>query len=249
MKRLEGKQIIVTGAAGGIGSLVSMRLTALGAYVTGVDRVECPKCPETILADLATEAGQTKLAESLKGRQVDILVNNAGLFAANPIDASDITWLDGWEETLRINLTAAAELSRYAVRHWLEGGQPGRIVHIASRAAYRGDSPDHWHYAAAKGGLKMLTRAMAVEWGPHNLQTNGLGPGYIRTAMTGALSVDPAFDRRIRARTPAGRWGEAGELVGTAVFLASGASDFVNGQIVYVDGGFSHAMSGTTPLV
>ena len=98
------------------------------------------------------------------------------------------------------------------------------------------------NYAAAKGGLKMLTRAMAVEWGGRNIQTNAIAPGYMRTELTGPLTVDPEFNRHLCARTPTGRWGEPIELVGAAVFLASRGSDFVNGQIVTVDGGLLAAL-------
>ena len=109
---------------------------------------------DTIAADLAEPPAPQMLWEQAlerAGGAIDALVNNAGLFAANPLDASDIAWLDAWEDTLRINLTAAAQLSRFAVRHWLERGAEGRLVHIASRAGHRGDSPDHWHYAASQG--------------------------------------------------------------------------------------------------
>jgi gluconate 5-dehydrogenase len=102
--------------------------------------------------------------------------------------------------------------------------------------------PTTANYAAAKGGLKMLTRAMAVEWARHNIQANAIGPGYFLTEMTQPLAADPKFDAWLRSRTPAGRWGRPEELVGAAVFLASGASDFVSGQIIYVDGGILAAI-------
>jgi gluconate 5-dehydrogenase len=102
--------------------------------------------------------------------------------------------------------------------------------------------PTTGNYAAAKGGLKMLTRAMATEWAKHNLQVNGIGPGYIVTELTRPLVDNPEFDRWIRARTPAARWGEVEDLIGAAVFLASRASDFVNGQVIYVDGGLLAAV-------
>jgi gluconate 5-dehydrogenase len=117
----------------------------------------------------------------------------------------------------------------------------GKIINICSLNCEI-SRPTIANYSAAKGALKMLTRAMAVEWAGHGIQANGLAPGYIRTALTGPLTVDPEFNRHLCTRTPAGRWGEPSELVGTAVFLASAASDFVNGQIVYVDGGLLAAL-------
>jgi gluconate 5-dehydrogenase len=112
----------------------------------------------------------------------------------------------------------------------------GKIINICSLMSEVG-RPTIANYAAAKGGLKLLTRSMAVEWAKHNIQVNGIGPGYFRTEMTRPLYEDEAFDAWLRARTPAGRWGEPEELIGAAVFLASTASDFVNGQVLYVDGG------------
>src|SRR5690606_3603509 len=118
----------------------------------------------TIAADFSDPPAPQMLwqqALERSGGRIDVLVNNAGLFAATPLDSSDIAWLDAWDETLRINLTAAAQLSRFPVRHWLESGREGRIVHIASRAGHRGDSPEHWHYAASKGGMLALHKTIA----------------------------------------------------------------------------------------
>jgi gluconate 5-dehydrogenase len=145
-----------------------------------------------------------------------------------------------WQEVLDVNLTSAFLVTRGVVGGMIRR-RSGKVINICSLNC-EVSRPTIANYAAAKGGLKMLTRAMAVEWARHNIQVNGLGPGYIRTAMTGTLTIDPEFDRFICARTPAGRWGESRELVGTAVFLASRASDFVNGQILYVDGGLLAAL-------
>ena len=146
---------LVTGSSRGIGAAIAAALRARGVKVIG--HASRAGDADTIAADLADPAAASALwdealARSPHGR-IDVLVNNAGKFSPNPLGNSDIAWLDQWEDTLRINLTAAAELSRFAVRHWLAGERGGRVVHIASRAAYRGDSPDHWHYAAAKGGM------------------------------------------------------------------------------------------------
>ena len=181
---------------------------------------------EAALAPLENEVGA-----------IDILVNNAGIHRRAPLESMP---LELWQEVLDVNLTSAFLVTRTVVPGMIRRGA-GKIINLCSLNC-EVSRPTIANYAAAKGGLKMLTRAMAVEWARHNIQTNGLGPGYMRTAMTGTLTVDPEFDRFIRARTPAGRWGEPRELVGTAVFLASPAADFVNGQILYVDGGLLAAL-------
>ncbi|MEE3217669.1 MAG: SDR family oxidoreductase, partial [Pseudomonadota bacterium] len=139
--------ILLTGSSRGIGAAAKAALEARGARVVGqatrsesVDPVPADFCEP----GAPQELWQAALARA--GGAIDVLVNNAGLFDPNPIDRSDIGWLDAWEDTLRINLTAAAQLSRFAVRHWQARGVPGRIVHVASRAGHRGDSPAHWHY-------------------------------------------------------------------------------------------------------
>src|SRR5690606_24145918 len=140
----------------------------------------------TIAADLAEPSAPQRLWEEAldrSGGRIDGLVNNAGLFAANPLDLSDIAWLDVWEDTLRINLTAAAQLSRFAVRHWLESGQGGRLVHIASRAGHRGDSPEHWHYAASKGGMLAMHKTIARAYAGQGVLSFAIAPGFTDTSM------------------------------------------------------------------
>ena len=143
--------ILVTGSSRGIGSAIADALRARGARVIG--HATYAWDDDTVAADLTEPSAPQRLwqqALELAGGTLDAVVNNAGIFAANPLDSSDIAWLDGWEDTLRINLTAAAQLSRFAVRHWLETGTEGRLVHIASRAGHSGDSPER---AAWVGGL------------------------------------------------------------------------------------------------
>src|SRR5690606_32328661 len=154
--------ILVTGSSRGIGRAIAEALRARGARVVG--HATRAADAETIAADLAEPSAAQMLWEAAldrAGGRIDALVNNAGLFAANPLDLSDIAWLDVWEDTLRINLTAAAQLSRFAVRHWLQSGEGGRLIHIASRAGHRGDSPEHWHYAASKGGMLAMHKTIA----------------------------------------------------------------------------------------
>lgn len=136
---------------------------------------------------------------------------------------------------MEANLTSAFLVSKRVARGMIER-RSGKIVNVCSLQSEVG-RPSIAPYAASKGALKMLTRGMAVEWAKHGIQVNAIGPGYFKTEMTKALVEDPDFDRWIRGRTPAGRWGDPEELVGLLVYLCSPASSFVNGQIVYVDGG------------
>jgi gluconate 5-dehydrogenase len=164
---------------------------------------------------------------------IDILINNAGIIRRVPL--LDMP-LDEWELVIRTDLTSAFVVSRAVVPGMVERGG-GKVINICSMMSELGrDSVGA--YAAAKGGLKMLTRSMATEWARHNVQVNGIGPGYFATEQTKPIRVDghPINDF-IVGRTPAGRWGNPEDLQGAAVFLASPASDFVNGQIIYVDGG------------
>ena len=145
-----------------------------------------------------------------------------------------------WREVLEANLTSAFIVGR-AVGRRMIARRRGKIINICSltsEVARATVAP----YTTAKGGLKMLTKAMAVEWARHNVQVNGIGPGYFATELNAALTSNPEFDAWVRARTPAGRWADPDELAGTAVFLAAPASDFVTGQVVYVDGGFLSTM-------
>jgi gluconate 5-dehydrogenase len=168
---------------------------------------------------------------------IDVLVNNAGIHRRAPLAEMTETQ---FREVIDTNLTSAFLVARALAPAMIERRR-GKIINICSLMSEVG-RPTTGNYAAAKGGLKMLTRAMAVEWAKHNLQINGIGPGYILTEMTKVLADDPEFDRWICGRTPAGRWGRPEELVGAAVFLAAPASDFINGQIVYVDGGLLAAI-------
>lgn len=163
---------------------------------------------------------------------IAILVNNAGIQRRGPLLDLDLA---DWRAVMSTNLDAVFAVSREVARAMIPRRR-GKIISIASlmsEVAWPATAP----YAAAKGGVKMLTRAMCVEWASHGLQVNAIGPGYVATELTAVLVADPAFDTWIRGRTPAGRWGRVKDLVGAAVFLASGASDFVNGQTLYVDGG------------
>jgi gluconate 5-dehydrogenase len=167
-----------------------------------------------------------------KGVEIDILVNNAGIQFRRPMVELDTA---DWRRVIETNLTSAFVVGREAAKRMIPRGR-GKVINIGSLtsdAARATVAP----YTVAKGGIKMLTRAMTAEWAAHGIQANAIGPGYMLTEMNTALVEDKAFNDWVVARTPARRWGKPGELIGAAVFLASAASDYVNGQIIYVDGG------------
>ncbi len=163
---------------------------------------------------------------------IDILVNNAGIQLRRPM--VELATAD-WRRVIETNLTSAFVIGREAAKRMIPRGH-GKIINIGSLtsdAARATVAP----YTVAKGGIRMLTRAMTAEWAAHGIQANAIGPGYMLTEMNRALVDDPSFNAWVIGRTPARRWGKPEELIGTAVFLASAASDYVNGQLIYVDGG------------
>ena len=168
-----------------------------------------------------------------QGVAIDILFNNAGIQlrgALTELAASD------WRLVIETNLTSAFLVGREAARRMIARGQGGKIINtgsLTSAVARATTGP----YTAAKGGIKMLTQAMTAEWAEHNIQVNAIGPGYMLTEMTQPLADDPKFDGWVKSRTPSRRWGMPADLIGTAVYLSSSAADYVNGQIIYVDGG------------
>ncbi|MEY4238474.1 MAG: hypothetical protein RL339_1075 [Pseudomonadota bacterium] len=227
---------LVTGSSRGIGAAIKSALTARGVRVIG--HASKAHDADTIGADLADPTAAAKIWEAAldrSGGRIDILVNNAGLFQANPITLSDIEWLDNWEDTLRINLTAAAELSRFAVRHWLEGQQPGRIVHVASRAAYRGDSPDHWHYAAAKAGMIGLHKTIARHYPAKGIMSYAICPGFTDTAMAGDY-LSSRGGPGLLADIPLGRVASPEEIATMAVFCALDAPESMTGAVLDANG-------------
>lgn len=228
--------ILVTGSSRGIGAAIVELLRARGATV--ICHASRNYDDGTIAADLADPLGPQILWEDAleqAGGTIDVLVNNAGIFEAAPVDLSDIEWLDRWEDTLRVNLTAAAQLSRYAVRHWLENEKEGRLVHIASRAAYRGDSPDHWHYAASKGGMLAMHKTIARAYAARGILSFAIAPGFTDTAMAGdylASSGGPA----LLADIPLGRVAEPEEIATIAAFCALDAPASMTGAVIDANG-------------
>ena len=248
---LTGRTALLTGSSQGIGLALARGLAGAGAAVVlnGRDPEKLSRAADTLRAEgarVATAAFDVTDGDSIAGAlarldpafaAVDILVNNAGIHRRAPL--ADMTEAQ-WREVIDTNLTSAFLVTRELAPGMIARGR-GKIVNVCSLMSEVG-RPTTGNYAAAKGGLKMLTRSMTVEWARHNLQINAIGPGYIETELTAPLRADPAFDQWIRGRTPAGRWGRPEELVGAAIFLAAPASDFVNGQILYVDGGLLAAV-------
>jgi len=243
---LGGKVALVTGSNRGLGFVLARGLARAGAKVViNGRRDEAVQQAVVRLEEEGLEASGSVFdvtdGETIK-REVEaierevgpiaVLVNNAGIQRRAPIgEVSEAMW----REVLDTNLTGVFLTSQKVVEGMVRRGE-GKIINICSLASELG-RPTIAPYVASKGGVRMLTRAMAVEWAPHNIQVNGIGPGFFATEMNTELVRDAEFDRWVRGRTPAGRWGEPGELVGAAVFLASKASSFVTGQILYVDGG------------
>lgn len=228
--------VLLTGSSRGIGKAAAEALRARGCTV--VCHASRHGNAETAAADFSEPtAPQVLWEEALvrTGGRIDVLVNNAGLFAANPLDVSDIAWLDGWEDTMRINLTAAAQLSRFAVRHWLASGKGGRIVHVASRAGHRGDSPDHWHYAASKGGMLALHKTIARAYAAKGIYSYAIAPGFTDTAMAEDY-LETRGGAGLLADIPLGRVATPEEIAAMIVFCALDAPPSMTGATLDANG-------------
>ncbi|MBV1706075.1 MAG: SDR family oxidoreductase [Hyphomicrobiales bacterium] len=248
---LSGKTALVTGSSRGLGFLMARGLARAGARIilNGVDvgRLEAAKNSlkqegidaETLNFDVTHEADVIAAFARLDQRNMvpDILVNNAGIQLRKPL--LDFT-SDEWRKVIDTNLTSAFIIGREAAQRMVARGH-GKIINIGSLASELA-RPTVAPYTAAKGGIKMLTRSMAVEWASKGLQVNGIGPGYMLTDMNQALMDNAEFNSWLMSRVPAKRWGKPEELAGAAVFLASSAADYINGQMIYIDGGMLAAM-------
>ncbi len=248
---LTGRTALITGSSRGLGRTIARGLGRAGARVilNGRDPEKLAATAEEISAEGiaasgyafdVTDSDQIREAAArmaAEGGDIHILVNNAGIQRRAPLES--LSEAD-WRAVIDTNLTSAFLMARAVAPGMIRRGA-GKIINICSLMSELGRKTTG-AYTAAKGGLRMLTRAMTVEWAEHGIQINAIGPGYFLTEMTRPLAADPAFDGWIRGRTPAGRWGDPEELVGPAVFLASDASAFVNGQILYVDGGLLAAI-------
>lgn len=248
---LTGRTALITGSSQGLGFAMARGLAQAGAAVVlnGRDKEKLSMAARALDAEGARVAlaafdvtdGDAAMREveeiEAEFGAIDILVNNAGIQRRAPL--AEMTEAQ-WREVLDTNLTSAFLVARAVAPRMIARGA-GKIINIASVIA-EVSRPTIANYAAAKGGLKMLTKAMAVEWAKHGLQCNAIAPGYMETELNRALMANVEFNKWICGRTPAGRWGKPEELVGAAVFLASRASDFVNGQMIAVDGGLLAAL-------
>jgi 2-deoxy-D-gluconate 3-dehydrogenase len=243
---LTGKVALVTGASRGLGAAMALALADAGADVAVHASLQPPSATEAAIrakgrqarsftANLARRAETLQLIPSVIDAfgRLDILVNNAGTILRAPAAEHPD---EMWDEVIEVNLSSVFRLSRAAGAHMLERGS-GKIVNIASLLAFQGGITVPG-YAAAKGGVAQLTKEMANEWAGRGINVNAIAPGYMRTDNTSALRADPVRSRQIFERIPAGRWGEPEDLGGAVVFLASRASDYVNGHVLVVDGGW-----------
>lgn len=243
---LSGKTALVTGSSRGLGYAFAEGLADAGARVVlnGVNEERLNEAAVALRAkghevmtsafditdEVAIVAAFAEFDDS--GMEIDILINNAGIQFRKPmleLETSD------WQRVIDTNLTSAFVIGREAARRMATRGR-GKIINIGSLTSERARATVA-PYTVAKGGIKMLTKAMAAEWGELGIQANAIGPGYMITDMNQALIENPEFDAWVKARTPMRRWGKPAELAGTAIYLASDASNYVSGQIIYADGG------------
>jgi gluconate 5-dehydrogenase len=245
---LEGKVALITGSGQGIGLAMAEGLSQAGAHVVlnGRDRAKLEAAQAALAtggrkASVATfdvtdqpavEAGVARIEAEVG--PIDILINNAGMQKRAPFTEFPV---EGWHEVMATNLHSVFYVTQAVTKRMVPRGR-GKIVNIGSVMSELG-RPTIVPYTASKGAVKMMTRGLAAELGKHNIQINAIGPGYIVTEMNKALIADEAFTAWVKSRTPAARWGETTELVGAAIFLSSAASDYVNGQLLMVDGGMT----------
>ena len=243
---LTGRRALITGSSQGIGYALALGLGRAGAklVLNGRDEAKLEAAQASLRGegieasftafDVIDHKAVVDAVDRIEAEQgaIDILVNNAGIQRRAPLEEYPV---ETWHELMRTNLDSVFYVGQAVARKMIPRGH-GKIVNIASlqsEAARPGIAP----YTAAKGAVKNLTKGMCTDWARHGLQINAIGPGYFATPLNQALIENPDFDAWLKKRTPAGRWGRVEELQGACIFLASSASDFVNGQILYVDGG------------
>lgn len=244
--KLGDRVALVTGASTGLGQAIAIGLAEAGADVACHGNTHAPEgaCAAVTKAgrkafaltgDLSDSGTPRRLIESTIDHfgQLDILVNNAGTIRRAPaIEYSE----EDWATVIEVNLSSVFRMAQLAGRHMIDRGG-GKILNIASLLSFQGGITVP-AYAASKGGVAQLTKALANEWAAKNINVNAIAPGYMRTGNTKALQQDETRNRQILERIPAGRWGEPDDLVGAAVFLCSSASDYINGHVLLVDGGW-----------
>ncbi|MGF7135887.1 gluconate 5-dehydrogenase [Paraburkholderia sp. EB58] len=245
---LKGRTAVVTGSSRGIGFALAEGLAKAGAKVilngtsadTVAEAVAKLKAKDLdVLGRAFDVTDEVAVADAFahwdsQNIQVDILINNAGINVRNLL--LDVE-LSEWQRVIDANLTSAFIVSKEAAKRMIARGKGGKIINLGSIASEAGRK-SIGAYSAAKGGVKLLTRSMAAEWAAFNIQANAIGPGYILTEMNTALIRNVEFDTWVKSTSPAQRWAQPEELVGTALYLSSAASSYVNGQIIYVDGGW-----------
>lgn len=223
------QHIIITGASRGIGAAIRTRFGYEDSRIFAVSSQDF---------DLSTHGGAGALWDAglaALGGRVDVLINNAGVFEANPLDANESDWLAGWDRTMQINLTSAALLCRRAVLHWQAHKAEGRIVNIASRAAYRGDSPQHWHYAASKGGMVAMTKSIARAYAGQGILAYTICPGFTMTGMADDYLASRGGDKLL-ADIPLGRVAMPEEVAEMVAFCALKAPPSMTGAVLDVNG-------------
>lgn len=227
--------ILVTGSTRGIGAAIVETLKARGALVVGHGT---RPGPDILAADLsqpgAADVLWAQALERLEGR-IDVLINNAGVFEAIADDATDEEWRDSWSRTLQINLQSASDLCRRMVLHLRERGGEGRIVNVASRAAYRGDSPAHWHYAASKAGMVAMTKSIARGYANRGVLAFAICPGFVMTGMADEYLASRGGDKLL-ADIPLGRVAQPEEVASVATYLALDAPASMTGAVLDVNG-------------
>ncbi len=244
---VKGKVVLITGSGRGLGFAYAKGFAEAGATVVinDINKESVKEAGDELRNQGGRAEGYTfDVSDSSQVKDniarieenvgsIDVLINNAGIHRRGPLEELPE---EDWKEVINVNLSAAFIVTKYVVRGMIKR-KKGKIINITSLNA-EGARPTIGNYCAAKGGLKMLTKSMATEWGRYNIQVNAIGPGYFITDLTKKLAADPKFDAWVKQGVPLGRWGDPSELVGTAIFLAAESSDYINGHTVYVDGGW-----------
>jgi gluconate 5-dehydrogenase len=246
MFRLDGRLALVTGSSAGIGYALAAALASAGARVVlnGRNRDKLREAAtslrnqgyriEEMPFDVTAPAQISEAIERIESEigAIHILVNNAGMQRRGPLEDYPE---EAWRELMRVNVDSVFYVSKVVARRMI-ARRSGRIINICSVQSELG-RPNIAPYTASKGAVKMLTKGMAIDWGKYGINVNGLGPGYFKTELTESLVRDEKFSAWLTSRTPSGRWGDVAELGGAVIFLASDEASFVNGHILYVDGG------------
>jgi gluconate 5-dehydrogenase len=248
---LKGRVALVTGSSQGIGLAIAEGLANAGAVVVlngrDVSKLEAAAKQlrdaghnvETVAFDVTDEDAATKAVAAIIGKhgKIDILFNNAGMQFRTALEDYPIA---KWRELFQVNVESAFIVGKAVAKHMI-AAKSGKIINICSVQSEQARATIA-PYTATKGAIKMLTKGMCADWAKHGIQVNAIGPGYFKTPLNQALVDNPEFSSWLEKRTPAGRWGTVNELIGAAVFLASDASSFINGHILYVDGGITSVL-------